>query len=89
MDQILRGPMLNFLTQDLTYPIFHIKLCEKCTLSSPVNLTDLFKIHKGFDSILFFYYFIILFSKPRGFNFSNHHKTCIMLVINALLRDAI
>jgi hypothetical protein len=67
MDQILKGPTLNFLTQDLTYPIFHIKLCEKCTLSSPVNLTDLFKIHKGFDSILFFYFFIFLL-----FYFQNH-----------------
>jgi hypothetical protein len=82
MDQILRGPTLNFLTQDLTYPIFHIKLCEKCTLSSPVNLTDLFKIHKGFDSILFFYFFIILFSKPRGFNFSTttKHASCLLLM---------
>ena len=86
MDQILRGPTLNFLTQDLTYPIFHIKLCEKCTLSSPVNLTDLFKIHKGFDSILFFYFFIF---KTTWFQLFYHHKTCIMLVINALLRDAI
>jgi hypothetical protein len=40
MDQILKGPTLNFLTRDLTYPNFHIKLCEKCTLSSPANSID-------------------------------------------------